>query len=134
MNRMPLSKFETMQSEHFDTLVRQAADDPKELSQAVNLSRFTDHMLTQQHEAEEMDQLVSHRPALAASPRAPPPPPSAPAATTLHPLHPSSPPPLLSSSHPFPLTMTAARAAAGPRAAAAAAAAQQDARGPAPHG
>ena len=25
-NRMPLSKFETMQSEHFDTLVRQAAD------------------------------------------------------------------------------------------------------------
>ena len=24
-NRMPLSKFETMQSEHFDTLVRQAA-------------------------------------------------------------------------------------------------------------
>jgi len=56
-NRMPLSKFETMQSEHFDTLVRQAADDPKELSQAVNLSRFTDHMLTQQHESEEMDQL-----------------------------------------------------------------------------
>ena len=78
MNRMPLSKFETMQSEHFDTLVRQAADDPKELSQAVNLSRFTDHMLTQQHEAEEMDQLVSPRPALAASPRAPQPPPPPP--------------------------------------------------------
>ena len=56
-NRMPLSKFETMQSEHFDTLVRQAADDPKELSQAVNLSRFTDHMLTQQHEAEQFDQI-----------------------------------------------------------------------------
>ena len=36
----------------------QAADDPKELSQAVNLSRFTEHMLTQQHEAEKFDQIV----------------------------------------------------------------------------
>ena len=38
----------------------QAADDPKELSQAVNLSRFTEHMLTQQHEAEKFDQIVTN--------------------------------------------------------------------------
>ena len=60
-NRAPLRKFEAMQSEHFDTLVRQSAQDPKDLAQALNLSKYTAEMIQQQQQAEEVDELVRAR-------------------------------------------------------------------------
>jgi len=75
-NRQPLRKFEAMQSEHFDTLVRQSAQDPKDLAQALNLSKYTEHMIHQQQVAEEVDELVRAAPACPAPARPPMPLPS----------------------------------------------------------
>ena len=56
-NRQPLHKFESMQADHFDALVRQSVQDPKQLSQALSLSKYTEHMIEMQHQNEDLDSL-----------------------------------------------------------------------------
>lgn len=55
--RTLLSKHETMQAEHFEALVKQQVQDPKQLAQALSLSRYTEHMIQQQQRDEELDRL-----------------------------------------------------------------------------
>ena len=55
--RQLLSKHEAMQQQHFEALVKQQVQDPKQLAQALSLSRYTEHMIQQQQRDEELDQL-----------------------------------------------------------------------------
>jgi hypothetical protein len=55
--RTTLKKYEAMQQEHFDGLVKQQVQDPKQLAQALSLSRYTEHMIAQQKTDDEFDQL-----------------------------------------------------------------------------
>ena len=56
-SRHILSKHEKMQSEHFESLVKQQVQDPKQLAQALSLAKYTEHMIAQQQRDEELDQL-----------------------------------------------------------------------------
>lgn len=58
-NRKPLAKFEAMQSEHFESLVKHSVQDPKQLAEALTLSKFTEHMILQEKTADDLDRLVS---------------------------------------------------------------------------
>ena len=55
--RTLLSKHEAMEAQHFEALVKQQVQDPKQLAQALSLSRYTEHMIAQQQRDEELDQL-----------------------------------------------------------------------------
>lgn len=55
--RQSLSKYEAMQAEHFDALVKRQVHDPKQLAQALSLSRYTEHMIAQQKTDDEIDHL-----------------------------------------------------------------------------
>ena len=55
--RTLLQKHESMQSDHFEALVKQQVQDPKQLAQALSLSRYTEHMIQQQQRDEELDEL-----------------------------------------------------------------------------
>ena len=57
-NRAPLQRFEAMQSEHFESLVRQAAKSEKELAEALSLSRYTEFMVEATRRADELDSLT----------------------------------------------------------------------------
>jgi len=55
--RPMLTTHERMQAEHFEGLVKQQVQDPKQLAQALSLSKFTEHMIAQQQHDEELDEL-----------------------------------------------------------------------------
>ena len=55
--RTLLSKHEAMEAQRFEALVKQQVQDPKQLAQALSLSRYTEHMIAQQQRDEELDQL-----------------------------------------------------------------------------
>ena len=53
--RKLLAGHERMEAEHFEALVKQQVQDPKQLAQALSLSRYTEHMIEQQKRDEELD-------------------------------------------------------------------------------
>ena len=55
--RPMLTTHERMQADHFEGLVKQQVQDPKQLAQALSLSKFTEHMIEQQRRDEELDEL-----------------------------------------------------------------------------
>ena len=55
--RTLLSKHEAMQQQHFESLVKAQQQDPKQLAQALSLSKYTEHMIQQQQHDEELEHL-----------------------------------------------------------------------------
>ena len=55
--RQTLTGHERMQAEHFESLVKLQVQDPKQLSQALSLAKYTEHMIEMQHQNEDLDSL-----------------------------------------------------------------------------
>ena len=58
--RSLLASHARMESEHFEALVKQQVQDPKQLAQALSLAKYTEHMIAQQKQDEELDALRPH--------------------------------------------------------------------------
>ena len=56
-SRQELTGHERMEAEHFESLVKQQVQDPKQLAQSLSLAKYTEHMIAQQMQDEELDAL-----------------------------------------------------------------------------
>ena len=68
-NRAVRTKYDTMQAEHFESLVRKSAQNPKALAEALTLSRYTDFASTSQRRFEELETLQAQADTAATSQR-----------------------------------------------------------------